>query len=44
MVKLSPLSVKTSLLNVHGDQGGGGGVLTYMSSIGMCRGKDPLFT
>ena len=21
----------------------GGGVLTYMFSIGMCRGKDPLF-
>ena len=23
--------------------GGGGGVLTYMSGIGMCRGKDPPF-
>ena len=22
---------------------GGGGVLTYMFSIGMCRGKDPPF-
>ena len=34
----------THLDQVTGDpQGGGGGVLTYMFSIGMCRGKDPPF-
>ena len=26
-----------------GGGGGGGGALTYMSSTGMCRSKDPLF-
>ena len=28
---------------IYWSPGGGGGVLTYMFSIGMCRGKDPPF-